>query len=224
MTSVAGSINFLNSFKDIKSPMSKNIHLSIAVIYAEGLVKALEQNPSKMESAWRELDQLWRFAVAQKNFEAFMLTPSIPLREKNLLLDNCYKAVDAFQVCEAIITKSQAVYISAEVRIFCKLLLKSGRFSLFRMILEVLENLVLKSQGKVKAFVTSATKLLQEEIQILKNFLETHFEKKIQMVFREDKSLIGGVVVRVEDKIFDGSIQKQLEKLKIKLCDGNVLF
>ena len=183
--------------------MSKSTHRAIAKVYAEGLARALGQDSAKMESAWRELDQLWRFAMEHKDFEAFMNSPRVPRGGKHALLDNL------FAVCEA----------SAEVKSFCKLLLKSGRFLLFCQILEVLEELVLKSQGRVKALVTSATGLLPEEIEALKTNLEARLNQKLQMTFREDRNLIGGVVVRVEDEIFDGSIQKQLENLKIKLCE-----
>ena len=76
----------------------------------------------------------------------------------------------------------------------------------------------MKSQGKVKAMVTSAGPLVPEEVQALQKNLEKRLGKKLQMTFLEDRRLIGGVLVRVEDEVLDGSIRKQLENLKITLC------
>jgi F-type H+-transporting ATPase subunit delta len=182
--------------------MNKNIALSMAKTYTEGLVRALQNNSVTMDLAWQELNALWQFAIAQKNFELFMSAPNIPFQKKEALLES------VFHVCA----------VSMEVKALCALLLKNGKFSLLPMMLEVLGDCVLKSQGKVKAFVTSATKLLPEEIQVLQTKLETRLGKKLQMVFQEDKGLIGGFVARVEDEIFDGSIRKQLEKLNISIC------
>jgi F-type H+-transporting ATPase subunit delta len=184
--------------------MSKNANLSIAKKYAEGLAKALGEDSKKMESIGYELDLLKQWMSTQKDLETLLLAPNIPLQKKNALLDNLFYACQALE----------------EVKTFCKLLLKNGRFSLFPMILDFFENLVLKSQGKVKAFVATATALIPEEIEVLRKKLEAYFGKKIQMVFQEDKNILGGVVVRVEDEIFDGSLRKQLEKLKIVLSKG----
>ena len=46
------------------------------------------------------------------------------------------------------------------------------------------------------------------------NSLEKTAGKKVDMTIEEDSSLLGGVVVRVGDIIYDGSIKTQLNNIK----------
>ncbi|MCK4846427.1 MAG: F0F1 ATP synthase subunit delta, partial [Deltaproteobacteria bacterium] len=46
--------------------------------------------------------------------------------------------------------------------------------------------------------------------------------KEVVLTFKENKELIGGLVVRVGDTILDGSVKAQLENIKDKLLEGVV--
>lgn len=47
--------------------------------------------------------------------------------------------------------------------------------------------------------------------------ISTHFGEKVEATVTIDPKLLGGVMVKTENEIFDGSIKGQLEKLKQKL-------
>ena len=47
--------------------------------------------------------------------------------------------------------------------------------------------------------------------------LEQRTGKKIEARFQEDKSLLGGAVVRVGSTIYDGSVREQLNRLREQL-------
>jgi F-type H+-transporting ATPase subunit delta len=47
--------------------------------------------------------------------------------------------------------------------------------------------------------------------------LERQTKKKIEATFQEDKSLLGGAVVRIGSTVYDGSVREQLNRLREQL-------
>jgi F-type H+-transporting ATPase subunit delta len=56
--------------------------------------------------------------------------------------------------------------------------------------------------------------------QKLGEALEKMTSRKVRMEIREDRSLIGGLVVKIGDLVLDGSIKAQIEGLKESLGRG----
>jgi F-type H+-transporting ATPase subunit delta len=48
----------------------------------------------------------------------------------------------------------------------------------------------------------------------LQQSIETKLDKKIDIQLDVDSSLIGGMVLRIDNTIIDGSIKRQLEKIR----------
>jgi F-type H+-transporting ATPase subunit delta len=71
--------------------------------------------------------------------------------------------------------------------------------------------------GFAEAGVTSAHALSDEEKQRLTQALQQRTGKKIEARFAEDRSLVGGVVVRVGSTVYDGSVREQLTRLREQL-------
>jgi F-type H+-transporting ATPase subunit delta len=71
--------------------------------------------------------------------------------------------------------------------------------------------------GKVRAEVTSAAPLPEAYYEQLEKVLAEVTGKQVIVVRKQDPSLIAGVVTRVGDKIFDGSIKNRLSELKEEL-------
>src|SRR3989337_2452547 len=57
--------------------------------------------------------------------------------------------------------------------------------------------------GKIKALVKSEAPFMQK----IK-------EKGVEITLKVDPSILGGVIAKVEDKLFDGSIKTQLERIR----------
>lgn len=68
-----------------------------------------------------------------------------------------------------------------------------------------------------EAEVVSARSLSDAEKKELTSALERRTGKKIEARFREDKSLLGGAMVRVGSTVFDGSVREQLARLRQQL-------
>ena len=69
----------------------------------------------------------------------------------------------------------------------------------------------------VKAHVVTAVALLPKEKLLLKQILEEKSGGTIVLKTKVDASLIAGLYVRIEDKVFDATIKSRLDRLKERL-------
>lgn len=68
------------------------------------------------------------------------------------------------------------------------------------------------------ALVTSALPLTKKEEDVVKNDVIAKLgNKKAEVSFKVDPSILGGLVVRVGDKVLDGSVSGQLESMRQNL-------
>jgi F-type H+-transporting ATPase subunit delta len=72
------------------------------------------------------------------------------------------------------------------------------------------------------ASVKSAVALSEAVINEIKGHIESQTGKKINISATVDPNLIGGVVVQVEDKLFDASVAGKLGKLKQELLNSYI--
>ena len=102
------------------------------------------------------------------------------------------------------------------------LLVNKGRQSEILNVLEAFLDMVKAESGIIKAVVTSAIPLKEEQLKALQEKLETSTKSKIELETIVDSSIIAGLIVRVGDKVVDASykgelltLKKQLSKLKL---------
>jgi F-type H+-transporting ATPase subunit delta len=89
-----------------------------------------------------------------------------------------------------------------------------GRLSALPEIVRSFTDLAEKQAGAVRAQVTSAAPLTEAYYAQLQRALEQATGKKVTIDRKTDASLIAGVVTRVGDQVFDGSIRARLADLK----------
>ncbi len=100
---------------------------------------------------------------------------------------------------------------------FLALLVDRRREAFFRDIVAEYVKLANASRNIAEARVTSAVELTAEEKARLNEVLARLTGKKVKATYTVDPALIGGVVVRIGDKIIDGSIKTRLATLKERL-------
>lgn len=71
--------------------------------------------------------------------------------------------------------------------------------------------------GRVRAEVVTAAPMPEAYFAQLEKTLEAVTGKKVTIVRKQDESLIAGVVTRVGDKVFDGSLRSRLDELREEL-------
>lgn len=74
--------------------------------------------------------------------------------------------------------------------------------------------LALEARGIAEAEVRSAHPLSEEQLEALKTRLAQVTGREIRLEQRLEPELIGGLVVKIGDRVFDGSIAQRLNRLK----------
>ena len=92
-----------------------------------------------------------------------------------------------------------------------------GRLSHVGDLAEALRSLAEARSGRVRAEVITASELPEAYFTELQKTLERVTGKQVSVTKRVDPSLLGGVVTRVGDQVFDGSLKNRLEELKHEL-------
>ncbi|HEX7486714.1 MAG TPA: ATP synthase F1 subunit delta [Vicinamibacterales bacterium] len=72
----------------------------------------------------------------------------------------------------------------------------------------------------VQAEVTSAVPLPPEAAQAIERAIAERTHRTVALTFRVDQSIIGGVVTRIGSLVYDGSVKRQLEKMKETLTSA----
>lgn len=106
---------------------------------------------------------------------------------------------------------------------FIKLLIQRGRGELTLGIFEDFVNLKKEKDGILDMKIKTAIDLNSEEKAAMKKKLDEYTKKNGSLEFEKDKKIIGGFVAKIGDTILDASIKRQLELLKEKFRQGEML-
>lgn len=97
---------------------------------------------------------------------------------------------------------------------FVNLLIKNNDMSKTDKISEIFSFLWNKENKIVESEIVTAKKLDEESIGSLKNFLITQSKaKKIIIKEKIDRNILGGIIVRYDDKILNRSLKTKIENL-----------
>jgi F-type H+-transporting ATPase subunit delta len=108
---------------------------------------------------------------------------------------------------------------SQDVRSFALLLLERGRINALPAIARSYKELVDEKLGRLQATVTSAQPLDAATAASVQRALERRTGKKVVLSTSVDPTLIGGIVARVGDLVFDGSLKTRLEGLRTRILN-----
>lgn len=108
--------------------------------------------------------------------------------------------------------------VSKELNGFLLLIVEKDRFNDMISILAYFINLVKEYKKIGVAHVTTPLPLSENErARVEEKLLATTDYKSLEMDYRIDNSLIGGMVVRIGDRVVDSSIKTKLDKLSREL-------
>ena len=107
--------------------------------------------------------------------------------------------------------------LTQTVRNFLCVLVDHRRTAMLFEIQEAFRAEMNARQNIAEAEVTSARALSPDERKKLIDMLEKETKKKIEARFREDASLVGGTVVRLDSTVYDNSVRAQLNRMREQL-------
>lgn len=103
---------------------------------------------------------------------------------------------------------------------FVVFLASKQRESLLPQIIEEFAKLEDERNGVVNVAVRSATPLTAQQQAALSEGIKRVAGKTVRLTQTTDKDLIGGLTVRFDDTVWDGSVRRQLELLEQRLLAG----
>ncbi len=118
--------------------------------------------------------------------------------------------------------------ISDEIIGLMRMLVAKGHFAEMKKVFAYFIEEVKEYRHIGTAYVTSALDLNEvQKIQIEKRLLETTKYVKFEMHYKTDSALIGGMVIRIGDRVVDSSVRTKLNTLsgelsKIQLKVGEI--
>ncbi len=133
----------------------------------------------------------------QPVLEMALANPKIPSDEKVRVLDKAF-----------------AGKMDATLLKFLKVVSRRGRLNTLRGIYHSASALRDEAVGRVRVLVTTAQSLDAAALKSLKEKLEKLFKKDVAITSKVDATVLGGLIVRVGDMVFDGSVDGQLKLLK----------
>jgi len=176
---------------------------SIARRYAKALL-AIGIDNKQFERFGKELDSFTRLLLSSKEL-------------RDVLSDPSKKQSTRRAVVEALIKKMRP---SPTIQSALLLLMDRGRMEYVPAIAREYQAMADKHAGRVRATVSSATKLDLGTVTRLKKALEKKTGKQVILEQNVDPDLIGGVVAQVGSLVFDGSIRTSLEQMRQSLLAG----
>lgn len=112
--------------------------------------------------------------------------------------------------------------VSQDLLVFLNVLSRHGRLGLVRPIAREARKRYNQMQGKVEVHVATASPLGEPLRLELAASLRQLLRAEPLIDFRNDPKLLGGVLVRVGDRVYDGSLATRLGRLRKQMLDGAV--
>lgn len=114
----------------------------------------------------------------------------------------------------AVLAVIDRLEITGLVRNTVALLADRGRLAHLGEVLQAFDALSEGERGRLRAEVTTPRTMPDSYYEQLRGKLQQITGREIVVVPREDPSLIGGVVTRIGDRVFDGSLSNRLSELR----------
>ena len=103
---------------------------------------------------------------------------------------------------------------------FLNLVIELDKFKSLIKSEQTLLNKLSKASGRIKAEVTTAQEPTEAEITRIKDALAKAAGQDVEITTKVDPAILGGVITKVEDKVYDGSIKTQRERIRGVLSES----
>jgi F-type H+-transporting ATPase subunit delta len=155
-----------------------------------------------VERVRRDLAAMRDLVAGHDELRRVFETPAVPAARKRAILDAVVAALGD---------------VSVEVRRLLELVADRDRLTLLAAITEAYVTQVNAARRTVPADVVTAVPLSDDRRAALTQALGRATGGEVTLSARVDPSIIGGVVARVGSVVFDGSVTRQIERLRERL-------
>ncbi|MBM7551762.1 F0F1 ATP synthase subunit delta [Thalassobacillus pellis] len=171
--------------------------------YAEALFQ-LGKEKDKLDQYEEELRAVREVWAANKSFVTFLKHPRISNDQKKDIIRTSMKN------------------LSADIANTLMLLVDRHRLEIIPEMIDHFINKVNDAKGVAEAKVYSVRELTEEEkLQISHVFAKKIGKNTLKITNIVDRSILGGLKLRIGNRIYDGSVSGKLERIERKLVSPN---
>jgi F-type H+-transporting ATPase subunit delta len=134
-----------------------------------------------------------------------MTNPAVPAPKKRAIVD----------------TLLPRLGVTSVVQKTLQMLASRDRIALLPAIVNAYSSRLMDHQKVVRADVTSAVPLPGDRVKTLERELAGITGRRVVMSAAVDPAIMGGLVTRIGSTVWDGSVKRQLEKIREKLVAGS---
>jgi F-type H+-transporting ATPase subunit delta len=177
----------------------------IGGIYAKAFLAAAQKDGAAREL----LDELGSLVLhtldKQPAFEATLASPRIAAEEKVEILNRVFQQ-----------------RVSAGLLTFLKVVCRHDRLDCLREIHAAAKQQYNESRGIVEVHLTTAQPLDGKLTRQIEQALSQHLKQEVELQRSTDTLLIGGMIIRIGDMVYDSSLRQRLFSLRQQTVDKTV--
>jgi F-type H+-transporting ATPase subunit delta len=180
--------------------MRRTVHNSpLAVTYARSLLD-LANEQKQAQEVGQEMAALSEIVAANPIFRDYLADPGISRSERTAAVEKIFRG-----------------RVSPLVYNFLGVLNNHDRLRLIEQIASAYDELLDEQIGNIEVDVTSAVRLSPTELEQVRQRVSRALSKNAILHPYVDDAILGGLVVRVEDRVVDASVRSQLEAIRRQL-------
>lgn len=182
-------------------------HSAVARRYARGLMQAVLQLDLDQQGPEAVADDLARLAGTIAEFstlERLVVNPAVDNDDKAAVLSEVADRIGCGDVTGRLLD----------------VLADNERLDRLSAIVAAFRTLVDEHQGIIDATVTTPAPLGDAEVTDLRDKLAGATGRTVRLNARTDPELLGGLVTRIGDVIYDGSLRHHLSRLHDRMIEG----
>ena len=171
--------------------------------YALALYELSKEN-SELNKVEDGMNGLKTLLSESSDFKEMILNPTITKEEKNKVI---IEMVNQYSFCHTL-------------NFFLSFLASKNRLFFLNQIIDSFLNFVSSSRGELKAKIVSSKELSKAEIEKISNELSKDFKSALNIDYKYDPDLIGGLIIQVGSVMVDTSIKTKLKKLEKNMIEA----
>ena len=171
---------------------------TIARNYAEALFQLAEQ-AGQLERYADLIDAVAAAVETIPKVKAVLMSPRVPKAEKARFLGEALKQAP----------RDFVLWLQAVV--------KRGRQQILREIAIQYQGLLDQKLNRVRASVTLARKPDDKLKTLIEESLSRQLDKEVIAAYLVEPEILGGTIIRVGDRVLDGSVRRRMTKLRRQL-------
>jgi F-type H+-transporting ATPase subunit delta len=172
-----------------------------AARYARALLDVATKESADLDTIAADLDEFSGLMKQQPALARALLNPAVPAPRKKAAVSEIVKMARP----------------AAMVGKLLVLLAENDRLALLPDLTNTFHEMLMDRQNIVRAELTSAEPLTAERAETIEKRIATMTGKRVRMVTKVDKELLGGVIARVGSTVYDASLATQLKKIRERL-------